>query len=120
MGTSISQQLPYICPGATYNFSLYAGMYAGPSSIYNEFSVTLGGTVIIPSQNPCPGPDTCLIRPYLPFTCFGYFYNLFSVAVTPTTTPPVLEIAATFNVPPGEPSGYPAGILIDMVQMVVI
>jgi hypothetical protein len=120
VGTSISQQLSNICPGATYNFSLYAGMYAGISSYYNEFSVTLGGAVIIPSQNPCPGPDTCLIRPYLRFTCFGYFYNFFSVAVTPTTTSPVLEIAATFNVPPGQTGQNPAGILIDMVQMVVI
>jgi hypothetical protein len=79
--------------------------------------VTLGGTEIIPAQQPCPGPDTCLIGPRL--KCPGYFYRFISVNVMPATTSPILEIAATFNIPPGA-SGNPTGILVDLVQMEVI
>jgi hypothetical protein len=82
--------------------------------VYNDFTVTLGGTEIIPAQNPCSSAGACPITP----GCSAY-YRFISVEVMPATTSPILEIAATFKPPPG-PGECPVNFLVDLVQMKLI
>jgi hypothetical protein len=113
---TLSQQLSQVCPGTTYNFSMYVGMYdaGGVLPEHNVFQVTLGDTQVIPVQSPCtsPGGLPC------PLTASpGAHYRYISAMVVPTTTSPILQIEATFEAPNGT---HPAEMLVDLVLLTVI
>jgi hypothetical protein len=88
-------------------------MYVGIFEQGSEFEVTLGGTNIIPAQEPCPSADACPIT-----SGCSSRYRFISVEVMPATVSPILEITAIFNSP--EQGTYPMDILVDLVQMKLV
>jgi hypothetical protein len=112
---TLSQQLSQVCLGTTYNFSMYVGVCTGGElSVDNVFTVTVGGTEIIPTQEPCSSADAC------PITLqpgYSIYYRFISAEVVLATESPILQIDANFNIPDGTQA---ADMLVDLVQLTVI